>query len=145
MRSERLKFNDISKEFVEKFLEPFKKGYNPGKVANAFWQKYTLHEAMANLYILLEKAKEHEQDLPMFKAGYDGFVGEMASAITAHYFYFVWLHTEFIRIPVHKTFHGRVYPERQGFIDELNAIYAILSEKESTNETQQDEKTTTTV
>lgn len=55
MRCDRLEFNDISKVFCDKFLEPFSSEYNPGRVLNAFWQKYTLHEAIANLYIFLRK------------------------------------------------------------------------------------------
>lgn len=146
MRTKRLEPNDISKEFFEKFLEPFGDGYNPGKILNAFWRKYTLHEAMANLYVLLEKAKEHERDLPLFKAGYEGFTGEMASAITAYYFYFLrWFPTDVLSVPIGKTFHGEVYPGRKGFIDELNAIYAILSKTDSTTKTQQDEKASSSI
>ena|SRR5690606_8021394 len=146
MRNDRLQFNDISKEFFEKVLEPFRQGYNAGSVLNKFWQKYTLHEVMANLYILLEKAKENEQDLPMFKARYKEFVSEVVSAISGYYFYYLrQFPSENLNVPVAKTFHGEVYPGRRGFIDELDALFPIWSNKESTNQTQQDEKETTTV
>ena len=146
MRRDKLKIKDISLEFFDKFLEPFGDCYNPGMVLNAFWRKYTLHEVMANLYILLEKAKESEQDLPMFKANYKEFVSEMVSAISGYYFYYLrQFPSENLHVPVYRTFQGSVYPRRQGFIDELNAIFPLLSKDESTNKTQQDEKETTTV
>ena len=146
MRNDRLQFSDISKEFFSKFLEPFDKGYNPGAVLNEFWQKYTLHEVMANLYILLEKAKEHEKELAMFKAEYEEFVGEVVSAISGYYFYFLrWFPTDIARAPIEKTFRGKVYPGRQGFVDELNAIFPIFSNKETTDEILQDEKETKTL
>ncbi|WP_257669826.1 hypothetical protein [Parapedobacter tibetensis] len=146
MRKERLELNEISKEFFDNFLGPFKAGYDASKVINTFWHKYTLHEAMANMYIVLQKTKENEKELPLFKADYDDFIGEAVSVIIAHYFYFHYdFDTESVDIPFGKTFRGAIYPERRGFIDELNAIFVLLSETDSTYETQQDEKATTDI
>ncbi|WP_257667470.1 hypothetical protein [Parapedobacter tibetensis] len=133
MITEKLKLTQVPKEFFTKFLEPFDEGYDASKIINQFWEKYSLQEVMINVYQVLQKAKDYENDYPLFKTGLDGFIGEAVSVLVAHYFYFQWEFTEEeVDIPINKSFHGAVYPKRKGFIDELQAVFDLISREPAT-------------
>jgi len=124
MKTQKLKFNRNYAGFCKAFLKPFDEDYDACRVINRFWQKYTLQEAMLNLYQVLLKGKKGDKEYPLFKEEADKFINEMVALAVAHYFYFQDGFThEHVDIPLNKSFNGVIYPGRKGFIDELYAVF----------------------